>query len=292
MKRIRSLVLPIVLLATAVAASAQSSVWKVTRAGRALYLGGTCHTLRPSDLPIPEEYSVAFDAASTLVFETDIAQMQSAEMQGRMLRAMVFSDGSKLSSVISTEAWAALQEYATPLGYSADTLETFRPPMITILIFATEAQRLGFTPEGVDVQLDRRARATGKTISTFETPDEQVALIAAMGAGQESELILSTLRDLARIPTLLDEMVAAWRSGDLEKVDTLTMAEMRREFPKLHEDLMVKRNQAWLPKIETMLADAPVEFVLVGVGHLAGEDGIIAALKKSGCTIEQVRAAR
>lgn len=289
MPHLRALLFLAATLATAAAAPAQSSVWKVTRAGQTLYLGGTCHTLRPTDLPIPEEYSVAFDASATLVFETDIKRMQSLGMQSKMMRTLMFSDGTQLSSVISTEAWAALQEYCASTGMSSDMIEIYRPPMITLLIFATEAQRLGFTPEGVDVQLDRQARAASKTITSFETPDEQLALIAAMGAGQESELILSTLRDLARIPSLLDEMVAAWRAGDLEKIDTLMLAEMRREFPKLHEDLLVKRNRAWLPKIEAMLADEPVEFVLVGVAHLVGDDGIIRALESAGCSVEQLR---
>lgn len=59
----------------------------------------------------------------------------------------------------------------------------------------------------------------------------------------------------------------------------------------MHEDLIVKRNQAWLPQIETMLDSEPVEFVLVGVAHLSGEDGLLAELQMRGCAIEQVRAA-
>lgn len=282
------------LLAAAVAAAAsahaQSSVWKVTRDGNTLYLGGTCHTLRASDLPLPAEYAVAFQAADALWFETDIAQMQSPEAQGKIMAHAMYTDGRTLPTVLSAEAWSALQEYGARAGMPVAQLESLRPSMLVLMIFAIEAQRLGFTPEGVDVQLDRQARQAGKPVAGLETVDEQIGFITSLGDGQESELVLSTIQDLERMPALLDEMIAAWRSGDLQKIDTLMSAEVRRDFPKVHEKLLVERNKAWLPRIEAMLASPPREFVLVGVGHIAGDDGLIHALERAGCTIEQVAA--
>ena len=214
--------------------------------------------------------------------------MQSPEAQGKIMARAMYTDGRKLSSVLSAEAWAALQDYGAKAGMPVAHLETLRPSLLVLMIFAIEAQRLGFTPEGVDVQLDRQAREAGKPVTGLETLDEQIGFITSLGAGQESELVLSTLQDLARMPELLDEMIAAWRAGDLQKIDTLMSAEVRRQFPKVHEELLVNRNQAWLPKIETMLASPAKEFVLVGVAHLAGDDGLIHALTQAGCTIEQV----
>ena len=270
---------------------AQSSVWMVTRGEHVLYLGGTCHTLRPSDLPLPAEFTVAFEASDTLVFETDIARMQSAEAQGKMMAQALYTDGTKLSSVLSAEAWEAVSSHAATLGLPAAALETFEPSVITLTLLLLESQRLGFTPDGVDVQLDRRARAAGKTVTGLETLEEQISFITAMGKGRESELVLSTLRDIRRLPEMLDEMVAAWRAGDLQKIDTLMSAEMRREFPEMHEELLVNRNRAWLPEIEAFLGTPSIEFVLVGAAHLAGKDGLIAALEDSGCRIAQITAA-
>jgi uncharacterized protein YbaP (TraB family) len=65
---------------------------------------------------------------------------------------------------------------------------------------------------------------------------------------------------------------------------------MRRDYPRIYTELIVNRNKAWLPKIEAMLASEPKEFILVGAAHLAGKDGILAALRKKGCTIEPVKA--
>ncbi len=286
----RHLAAMLAVLAAAPLLHAESSVFKVSRDGQTLYLGGTCHTLRPSDLPIPAEYSVAFDASDVLWFETDLAAMQSPETQGKMLAQAVLPDGKTLPGVLSEEAWAAVEAYCGKAGIPTAAIQNFKPSMIAVTIFAIEAQRMGFTPEGVDVQLDRKARAAGKPVQGLETVDEQIAFVMNIGKGQEDQLVLSTLRDMERLPTLLGDLVAAWRTGDLQKIDTLMSGELRKEFPKVYEELLVQRNKAWMPEIEAMLGSEPTEFVLVGVAHLAGTDGLLHALREAGCSIEQVKA--
>src|SRR5688572_27599184 len=55
----------------ATAASAQSSIWKVTHGEDSLYVGGTVHLLRKSDFPLPVEFDVAVAAAEEIWFEVD-----------------------------------------------------------------------------------------------------------------------------------------------------------------------------------------------------------------------------
>jgi hypothetical protein len=67
---------------------------------------------------------------------------------------------------------------------------------------------------------------------------------------------------------------------------------MRAESPEIYDELIVQRNQNWMPELEKLMRSDPVEFVLVGAGHLAGKDGLIAALQARGCAVEQIVAAR
>ncbi len=270
--------------------AAESSVWKVSRNGRTLYLGGTCHYLRAADLPLPPEFDAAFARASVVCFETDLAQLQSPETQQTLLAQALFTDGMKLSDTLSPEAWQAVQGWAAKAGLPAAQLQSFKPWMVMMTIMGVELQRLGFTPEGVDQQFQRKAVAARKRLAQLETVEEQIGFVTNLGAGQESDLIVATLADLARLPAVLRDTVAAWRVGDLEKLDAMLSAEMRRDYPGVHATLISNRNQAWLPKLETMLAGEPTEFVLVGAAHLAGDDGLIALLRRKGCRIEQLAA--
>jgi uncharacterized protein YbaP (TraB family) len=63
---------------------------------------------------------------------------------------------------------------------------------------------------------------------------------------------------------------------------------MKRDYPQLYKALLVDRNKKWLPKVEAYFKTEKREFVLVGVGHLVGADGVLAALEKKGYRVEQL----
>src|SRR5688500_10130535 len=89
--------------------SAQTSVWKVTHGPHAFYLGGTCHVLRATDFPLPAEFDAAFAASSAVYFETDLARVQSPEMQGVIATHGLFDDGKNLEDVLTPSAWKIVQ---------------------------------------------------------------------------------------------------------------------------------------------------------------------------------------
>lgn len=287
MKRLCSALLAPLLLASALCA--QSAVWKVTRNGHTLFLGGTCHYLRATDLPLPPEFDAAFAQAASVWFETDLAELQSPATQQKLATQAFYTDGSSLDTKLSPEAWKLARDWCAKAGLPPAQVRLFKPWMLMMTIMGVELQRLSFTPEGVDVQYQRKAASARKRTGQLETVDQQIEFLTHLGEGAESELIVSTLLDLDRLPAVLGDIVAAWRGGDLAKLDELLSREMRQNYPGIHAALIANRNKAWLPKLETMLADTPQEFVLVGTAHLAGDDGLVALLRQKGCTVEQLR---
>lgn len=63
---------------------------------------------------------------------------------------------------------------------------------------------------------------------------------------------------------------------------------MREKFPDTYAEMIVNRNNKWMPEIEAMLADKPTEAVMVGALHLVGPDGLIELLKKKGYKVTQL----
>lgn len=269
--------------------SAQTSVWKVTRGDSMLYLGGTCHVLRASDFPLPAEFDHAYAAATAIYFETDLKRVDSPEMQQIVLTRGVFPEGTTLETSLSAEAWAVVQTYCEKKGMPPARIAPLRPWLFTVMVAQMELQKLGVTAEGVDLRYFRQATADAKTIGELETFERHIDFITAMGAGRESEMIVHTLEDLDRAAAELPALLSAWRSGDLAKIETLLIAELREKFPDLHQQLLVQRNHDWMPVITRLLATPETEFVLAGVGHMAGPDGLIALLQASGCTVEQIK---
>jgi len=278
------------LLGTTANLSAQSSVWKVTRDGATVYLGGTCHVLRPGDFPLPAEFDVAYAASAKLYFETDVARMLSDEMEQIIATQGRFTDGRTLAGILTPAVWQAVQAYGRKAGLPAGQLRRTRPWLLIIMMAALEMQKLGVTAEGVDFHYYHQARHARKPIGELESFENHIAFLTGLGAGREDEMISKTLADLHEIPDKMTGLIAAWRAGDVDRIDELMLEDMRTDHPDIYETLLVARNNAWLPRIEALLATPEVELVLVGVGHMPGPEGLLAGLRARGCTIEQIPA--
>ena len=100
--------------------------------------------------------------------------------------------------------------------------------------------------------------------------------------------MLASLDDMQEIETAMEQMIAAWRSGDNATLEALFVADMKEEYPTLYEALLVRRNSAWIAIIETLFENQGNEFVLVGAAHLVGEDGLLSLLEKKGFEIARV----
>lgn len=275
-------------LALAAPLLAQSAVWKVTCGGQTLYLGGTIHVLRESDFPLPPEFDAAFAASRRVIFETDLGRMRSGEMQLTIAEQGLFSDGRTLDGVLAPAVWQAALRHATRLGLPAETLRQMKPWLFAITVTLLELQQHGIASEGVDLHYYHAATAAGKPTGELETFERHLGYIVNFGAGLDNEIVRKSLEDLDELPRIITPLLAAWRAGDLPKLETLLLREARQKFPATFKKLLTERNLAWLPQLEHMLQTPEVEFVLVGAGHLSGRDGLLALLRSRGCRVEQL----
>jgi uncharacterized protein YbaP (TraB family) len=271
---------------------AQSSVWKVTHLGSTLYLGGTCHVLRASDFPLPPEFDAAYAATAKVYFETDLDRAQSPEMQRFIAQHGMLTDGRTLKDVISPAAWAAVEAFCAKRGLPVTQLQTMKPWLLTLVLSVTELQRIGISQAGVDAHFFQKARADGRAIGQLETFEEQLAFITGMAGENPSKFLLQGLADLDQALAEMPQLLAAWRTGNLAELDRLMNRELREKYPALHRTLLVDRNHAWMKKIDALFATPDVELILVGAGHMSGEEGLIAQLRTRGAKIEQLTATR
>lgn len=269
-------------------AYADTSVWSVRSGENVIYLGGTVHLLRPGDYPLPGEFEEAYQASTQLYFETDMAAMSDLSIQTQMLQQLTYSDDRTLSTVLSAEAYTALSAYTATTGLPIAMLEKFKPGLLVSTLQVMVFQSMGFTPQGVDAFFHTRALSDGKAEGQLETVQEQIGFLAAMGEGNESEFILLSLKDLAETGDVMEDMIAAWRSGDAGGLSELFVEDMKIEAPELYDSLLLQRNLKWIPQIDNMLLDVDTEFVLVGAAHIVGENGLLDLLSQKGYEINQL----
>lgn len=269
-------------------ALAEGPVWKISKGDARLFLGGTIHMLSQADYPLPAAFDQAYRQATELVLETDLEKLQSPEFQQRMLKQMLLDDGQTLQDVLLPATCRAVAQYVASRGVPIDQLEKFKPSMLVIMLTTIELQRLGLASTGVDQFFMQRAKNDHKSLGQLESVEEQLAFLTSMGAGQDDAMVMHSLDELDQLPELIQSLKAAWRRGDNDVIVKSALAPWKEEYPAVYNALLVKRNRAWLPQIETLLKTPEVEFVLVGALHLVGEDGILQDLAAHGYTVEQL----
>ncbi|PRO72506.1 TraB/GumN family protein [Alteromonas alba] len=265
-----------------------ASVWQVSKAGNTVYIGGTLHILSPEDFPLPNAYGIAYNQADKLVFETDIAGLNSPRFQQDSRARLTYGDGTQLKDVLSNETYQALKAHLTARQMDITSMANYTPALISITLSFAELRLLGLTSQGVDEFYYFKAMTDGKALDWFESPQQQLEFIAALGGADEDQMIRYALDDVKQLPQALGELKKYWQSGDMEALYQSQGKSFNDDFPEIYQQLLVQRNENWLPAIEEMLTSAQTEFVLVGTMHLSGPDSVLDMLIKRGYSVQKL----
>jgi len=284
----KNLMLGIILnLCLSLSVAADTSLWKVQGHTSVTYIGGTCHVLRKTDYPLPEEFVRAYEDSDIIVFETEIGELNRQETQEMIIKKGCYNDNLSLDKVLSPQTYDLLKRYCETSGIPVFSLNKFKPSMVVLTLLGLELQKLGIDQTGVDNYFYHKATTAEKKIEGLESVKEQIEFVLSMGEGSEDDFIDHAIIELKKTRQILNDLITAWKQGDEDKLYKLCLAPMKKEYPKLYETLIADRNREWLLKIEHYLQTSQNELILVGVGHLVGEDGIIEHLIKSGYKVNK-----
>lgn len=273
--------------AVPVAATRGPALWVVRDADSTVYLFGTVHLLRPGGDWMTPTVSEAFDSADELWLEIEDPTDQAAAAPLIMQHGL--SPQVPLSSLLTAEEFARVDEAARALGLTGETMDPMRPWLAGITLAMAPLVQAGFDPQaGVDVVLRGHALEAGKPIHGLETMEQQLMFFANMSRDDELAFLRSTLEDYENSATMLDQMSAAWAAGDPDALYDLGGAEMKTEYPSIYDLILTRRNADWAGQIQTELDGSGTVFIAVGALHLAGPDSVQAQLAARGITAARI----
>lgn len=259
------------------------ALWVVRDPDSTLYLFGTMHLLKPTTAWGSERVDRAFESASELVLEVVGPEDQSA--LAPLIRQHGLSPDRPLSSLLTPAELAALDAAARTIGGTAAEMEPMRPWLAGVTIQSASVIRAGYDAgSGVEPILKARAQAAGMDVSGFETPDEQIRMLAGFPEAGQLAYLRRSLEEFGAAQTEVDRLVEAWASGDVEKIRSVAVDPMR-DTPVLYDTLLVRRNTNWANQIETLLEGSGTVFIAVGALHLAGDDSVQQILRSRGVEV-------
>jgi hypothetical protein len=265
------------------------SMWKLDGETNTVYLLGSVHLLRADDHPLPSIIDEAYGEAETLIMELDMDDIDPVEAQSLVSELGLIQDDRSLSDLMGPERYAEAEALANSAEIPLTMLGKSEPWLAAITVEQLMLARIGFNPLfGIENHLMEKAVGDNKEIIGLETIREQLEFLDSMSLESQRALLLQSLKESVDIQKIMDELVHAWRHGDIAFMEDNMLDEMKR-YPELYSTIVVERNLNWLKKIEELLDDDDDYLIVVGALHLIGEDGVPALLTKRGREIQQLR---
>lgn len=271
--------------ALAAPAAAEPPVWIVTDADSEMLLLGSVHVLPPGLAWTPEGLADALERADDVWFELPPGPAAEQEVARLAATSGVLPPDRSLFALLPPAETERLMRVAAGLGLPPANLARLEPWLAEVALAAAAYQKAGANAEsGVEKAVHRMAPPDTPR-RAFETPAEQIAFFDQTPLDEQIASLSQTVRELEEDPDAFTDLVRAWMAGDVEALDREALGPLREASPGVFRRLVTERNAAWTGPLDARLKGRGRTVVVVGVGHLVGEDGLPARLRALGYSV-------
>jgi uncharacterized protein YbaP (TraB family) len=266
----------------------KATLWKVHGDHNSVYLLGSIHVLSKQTYPLKPVLERAFQDADQVAFEIDLARFDQKSFSKEFSRTAYYPPGQSLSSKLTPKTIELLNSVLPSYGLSLKRVEHLRPWFLAEALSSRTLERAGFTTRfGIDIYFYRKAKAAGKPVLGLETLRDQAEIFDQFDDRQNEQYLLSTLSGLPEYVEMIRQLVNAWEDGNVPLLDRLLNQDKQAD-PITHETLFSRRNSKWVPEIERFAHANGNYLIIVGAGHLVGDDGVVAQLRQAGFSVQQL----
>jgi len=279
-------------------ASDTSLLWRLSGPGvnGESFLFGTIHLIPEEDYFTPKGLVAALNDADEVIFEIDPRNMQDPmAIMGLMSKINMRGDTS-LADLLPADRYAEIEAYFGKLGLPFFLFKKMKPLFLSAMVgqdMQAMQQGGGIGTGGsksYELEMTKLAEAAGKEIGGLETMEFQLSLFDSIPYRGQAQMLYDAVK--------ADEAGESDAAGEMGRLVDMykrkAVAEMARTISEesagvanFEELLLTKRNLNWVPLIKGKIAGSP-KLIAVGAGHLGGEKGVIALLRKEGFMVEPV----
>jgi uncharacterized protein len=270
---------------------AKSFLWKVSLHGKDLYLLGSTHVADETLYPLSSSIERAFESSDCLVVEADVGS--SGSLQN--LLKLVGSEGmlpedQRLADLLSPDLYQRLDREMNSLGLTAAMVGNMRPWLAALTVTQFRMLRLGYRPDlGIDLYFLRKAQGR-KPVLELESVDFQIKMLSGFSMPLQVKFLEDSLEDLSATREDTAALFTLWKSGDAAGMEKLLFRNLAGKpgLKDLYTKMLDERNVTMARRLEEYLRQGKTCFVVVGAGHLLGDNGLLRIMKRKGCAISQL----
>ena len=246
------------------------------------YLFGTIHMIPDSLYYFPGKLEKIISKSDEIILEiANLSDQRSA------MKLMTLDSGSCFDIFTPQQKDSVLNWGGNILGMKPAQFEKIfekRKPF-TLLQLSLQKMITGKI-RMVDMEIESRAQQDNIPVSGLETVEYQIAIFDKIPAEEMADFIMETVRNPLDGEENFQKMIVYYHKQDLESLAKLILES--DELGSSAEELLDKRNQNWIPKMEELMRTKSC-FFAVGAGHLGGPNGVIELLRKKGYEVTPVK---
>lgn len=266
-------------------AHADPALWVAKGRTATVYLFGTVHVLPKAITWMDPKIEGALAASTELWTEADVGNLSDAITSIRHYGIAAPGETEKL---LPQDYRDRYEKQITQTGVNPVIFQHAQPWLAEILLSTSAMARAGANQMGVDLTLLAYARDHKLLTPTFETMDQQFAMLADLPQEAQIASLEDAIDEFDQAGPIYSQLVGAWKSGDEDKLDLLINQTMRAKNEAVWTELILRRNEKFAERISDRLQGEGIAFVAVGAGHLCGSDGVPALLQRRGFVVTRI----
>jgi hypothetical protein len=272
----------------------KSLMWEISGPGiqKPSYLFGTIHSACVDLLVLKPKQKKVLDNIQQLYLEIDITDSSVPLLAGA---GMLLPRGQTLKDVMTASEYRKVKKFfAKELKeVSFSSVSNLRPLLVSGIVAGVAPDKC--KTSSWEVTLGRLARKKNIAIKGLETPQEQLSVFDRIPVKEQVKQLIDSIdnRQKVRKQSIKDyqDLQIAYKNQDIaklyglvSKVETGVSSDTNKRFLA---GLLDERNRKWIPIIGRVAKEKPT-FFGVGAGHLGGQQGVIALLRKAGYEVSPI----
>jgi uncharacterized protein YbaP (TraB family) len=259
-------------------------LWQISGNGlkQNSYLFGTFHLLCKDDLHFSAQLKQAVLNAKEMYLELD---MDDPSILLQSMTVMSMKDGKQLKDFYTEVQYKKLQQYFNDsLQMPLALLQTMKPMLLEAMLYPKMLPCK--SASAVEDELMKLAKEDKKEIQGLETMAFQASIFDSIPYEEQAKQLLMAIDSTEKYKVYFNNMLNVYKSQQIKGLEDLIND---KEFGDGDDNdiLLNNRNRNWVQQLKTIMKKESV-FVAVGAGHLVGENGVIALLRKEGYTLTPI----
>ena len=242
------------------------------------------------DAAVFPPYLAYYRKASALYFETLPGSWNDFDAKRLLSQRGMLADRQSLSAKLSKQTWIDLNAAVSSGGSQLTSVLRMEPWMAALTLTRNGYVLAGLKSDNsLETYLERVAIRDRKPLGALETPKDQILAMADAPLADQEDFLRGTLTGMGNIQASTETLRDAWVSGEESRLQSALGIDTAATRTGMHRNLIGKRNQQWVQRIQKIAGRGGSAMIVVGVEHLvANPDSLPHLLEKAGFTVHRI----